>query len=400
MAMIALALLLSVILVEGVLDINNGVFSRISAKGQPSGSAIISSSGAYVWLVTSADGKTYQYSVDKNAWTLTSAVLPIANSQWSDLDDSAGVLFAFGGSSGFGSFNKIYFLVAHNPVSWMQFVDDGQISSRTAHTMTDMSGIMYIFGGWNAQIPKYYADTWMFDTTNLYQPQGTANWTESQTPYQPPARNAHTMVDYGGDLWLFGGFSHNTSNGANVNCSAPYDNCIWYNDLWTYNAASDKWMQVYAAAPLPTGRNQHTAAVIGENMYVFGGLIGPSNQAVNDMWAYNFPLQVWKKISPSGSVPSAGLTKTAVALGGKIYYWGSTNAFWSFNPHVNSDTTTSETSTSTTGLTAAITLNILISAAVAVLAYLIYRHTTKDPGSIFSDYAPMKEGQTTGQAKV
>eukprot|EP00456_Euglypha_rotunda_P037621 TRINITY_DN2888_c1_g1_i1.p1 TRINITY_DN2888_c1_g1~~TRINITY_DN2888_c1_g1_i1.p1 ORF type:complete len:151 (+),score=8.37 TRINITY_DN2888_c1_g1_i1:68-454(+) len=125
-------------------------------------------------------------------------------------------------------------------------------------------------------------------------------------------------------------------------------------------------------------------------MYVFGGLTGPSNTAVNDMWAYNFPLQVWKKLSPSGSVPAPGAVQISITLGGKIYFWGS--GFWAFNPHVSPDTTSEEESTSTTGLTAAITLNILISAAVAVLAYLIYRHTTKDSGAVFSDYAPMKEG--------
>jgi len=344
-----------------------------------------------VWLVTTADGKTYNYAPDTNAWTLTTATLPLSN-MWSDLDDSAGILYAFGGTTGFGSFSKIYFLITHTPNAWTQFVDDGQITARTAHTMTDMSGIMYVFGGWNSAIPQYYADTWWFDTTYLYNSQGSTNWTYSTSPYQPPARNAHTMVDYGGDLWLFGGFSHNTSMGAGVQCSNPLDNCIWYNDLWTYNAATDKWMQVYPSGPIPIGRNFHMASVVGENMYVFGGQVAPSNAYVNDMWAYNFPLQVWKKLSPSGSVPAPGTASISVTLGGKIYYWGTSTAFWSYNPHVTPDSTTTEDSTSTTGLTAAITLNILISAAVAVLAYLIYRHTTKEHNSVFSDYAPMKEG--------
>jgi N-acetylneuraminic acid mutarotase len=404
MAVIALALLLSVILVEGVLDLNNGEFAQVSPKDgiAPNGTAIFSSSGGYVWLVQQADGKTWRYSVDNNQWTQVQAILPLSNSAASDLDDSAGLLFAFGGSTGFGSYTRIYYLRNSVPDQWTQFVDDSQYSGlppRVAHTMTDVAGVMYLFGGWNQAIPQYYADTWWFDTSSLYTLSGTANWTYSTSPYQPPARNAHTMVDYGGDLWLFGGFSHNVSQGDSVGCANPYDNCIWYNDVWTYNTGADKWMQVYPAGPLPAGRNQHSAAAIGESMYVFGGLIAPSNQAVNDMWAYNFPLQVWKQLSPSGSIPQPGAVKICVALGGKIYYWGSTQTMWTFNPHVNADTTNTEETTSTTGLTAAITLNILLSAAVAVLAYLIYRHTTREPGSIFSDYAPMKEG-SGGTAKV
>jgi len=263
--------------------------------------------------------------------------------------------------------------------------------------MTDAGGIMYLFGGWNGQIPQYYADTWFFDTKTLYTAGGTANWTFSSTPYQPPARNSHTMVESGGDLWLFGGFSHNVSQSAGVSCTNPLDNCVWYNDLWTYDTAADKWQQVLPTGALPAGRNFHTAGAIGENMYIFGGLgkYPTPNSPINDMWAYNFPLQVWRQISPSGSVPQS-VSLISVELGAKIYYWGK-NTLWVFNPHVNPDTENDTETTSTTGLTAAITLSILLSAAVAVLAYLIYRHITRETSSVFSDYAPMKEG---GTAKV
>eukprot|EP00456_Euglypha_rotunda_P037614 TRINITY_DN2888_c0_g1_i16.p1 TRINITY_DN2888_c0_g1~~TRINITY_DN2888_c0_g1_i16.p1 ORF type:complete len:178 (+),score=18.27 TRINITY_DN2888_c0_g1_i16:87-620(+) len=158
MSVIAFSLFLSVFLVEGVLDLNNGRFDKISASGNnPNGQGIITSSGGYVWLVTTSDGKTYKYSVDTNAWTLTTAQLPLSNI-YSDLDDSAGVLFAFGGTTGFGSFSKIYYLPTHTNGGWLQFVDDGLISARVAHTMTDMAGKMYIFGGWNSGIPQYYAE--------------------------------------------------------------------------------------------------------------------------------------------------------------------------------------------------------------------------------------------------
>lgn len=396
MAVLALVFVLSVILVEGVLNVNNGQFDKISPRTSlsPNGSAIFSSSGGYVWLVQQSNGFTFKYSVDDNTWSQSPAILPLSNSQASDLDDSAGVLYAFGGTTGFGAYTRIYYLATNRPDQWRQFVDDSSqnLPVRTSHTITDVSGIMYLFGGWNSAIPAYYADTWWFDTTTIYDTFGTANWTYSSTPYQPPARNAHTTVDYGGDLWLFGGFWHNVSFGASVSCSNLAEACTWYNDLWTYNTGADKWMQVYPTGSLPTGRNFHSSAVIGENMYVFGGMVAPNNKAVNDMWAYNFPLQVWKEISPSGSVPSAGSVSICVALGGKIYYWGNTNQMWAFNPHVNPDTTNTEETTSTTGLTAAITLSILLSAAVAVLAYLIYRHVTRDQSSVFSDYAPMKEG--------
>jgi len=395
MAVIAFGLLCFV-LVEGALQLNNGQFEKLNPSGnpKPNSTALVSESGAYLWAVSSVGGQTFKYSVSNNQWTLTPAVLPLWNQGLSDLDDSAGLLFAFGGSTGFGAFNKIYYLTTQNPSEWKQFVDDGLITTRSFHTMTEMSGIMYIFGGWTqSPDPQYFADTWWFDTTTLYTEMGSANWTLSQTPYQPPARNAHTMVAFGGDLWLFGGFSHNTSVSAFVNCSMPYDNCIWYNDLWTYNAASDKWMQVYPTGPLPEGRNLHTASVVGENMYIFGGL-KYMNVPVNDLWAYNVVLQVWKKLEPSGSIPAPGAVNWAmgVTIGGKVYYYGDKGELWAYNPHVNPDTTTTEESTSTTGLTAAITLNILISAAVAVLAYLIYRHTTREPSTVFNDYAPMKEG--------
>jgi len=194
-------------------------------------------------------------------------------------------------------------------------------------------------------------------------------------------------------LWLFGGYSYNTSNGQ-VTCTGLYDACIRYNDLWNFIPQFDKWTKVYMTGVVPLGRSGHSANVIGENMYVFGGQAMLSNGQtydLNDMWGFSFTYNTWQQLSPSGNAPSPRHFHSGVNMGdGIIIYGGSSNGvhvgdLYTFKAHVNSDTSESDSETSTSGLTASIVLNVLLCAATGVLVVLNYRHVAPPSGSSYTE---------------
>jgi len=262
---------------------------------------------------------------------------------------------------------------------------------------------MYVYGGWNGT--EYFGDTWWFDTSALYQ-FSTANWTRSYSDSNPPPRNSHTAVAFAGHLIVFGGFSHNTSQGQ-VYCTNPLDNCVYFNDIWTYSPLADKWTELMPAGDLPTPRWGHSANVIGENMYVFGGT-NAAGQVLNDLWAYNFPYGVWQKLSPSGPTPPARYAHTGVTIGDGVFIYGGSNFgsnlrdFYAFYPHKGVSDTSDTTESETTGLKAALVVAILLSAIIAMFAILVYRHvsggSTTYTGGVTSSatYGPLITPSTQG----
>jgi len=287
------------------------------------------------------------------------------------------LLFAFGGSgNNGGNWSDIYFLSTTQPdKGWMILEDDKAIPQRNAHTMTNIGGIMYVYGGWNGT--EYFGDTWWFDTSALYLKPYT-NWSRSFSNANPPPRNSHSAVAFGGQLVIFGGFSHNTSQGS-VFCTNPLDDCVYYNDVWIYSPYADKWTQLMPSGVKPPARWGHSASVIGENMYIFGGT-NAAGATLNDLWAYNFPYGVWQKLSPSGSTPGARYAHTQVTIGGAMYvYGGSTFSstyrdLWTFTPHKGSSDTEDDMEQATLGLKACLIVAILLAAVIAMFAILVYRH--------------------------
>jgi N-acetylneuraminic acid mutarotase len=72
---------------------------------------------------------------------------------------------------------------------------------------------------------------------------------------------------------------------------------------------------------IPSERYGHSAVVIENKMYVFGGCdsLGRFN---NDLFVYNFDKKRWKQLTPSGTLPKARHFHTAVVHDGCIWVFG------------------------------------------------------------------------------
>ena len=58
------------------------------------------------------------------------------------------------------------------------------------------------------------------------------------------------------------------------------------NDTWSFNISAQKWTKVQCTGSIPSPRSAHAAVLIGDIMYVFGGL-APNKARLGDLAALN-----------------------------------------------------------------------------------------------------------------
>jgi len=268
-------------------------------------------------------------------------------------------------------------------MSWQIIPTTQDLPERNGHSTTALAGVLYVFGGWNETY--YFNDLWFFDVSALYL-QGTTTWIQSNA-YGPAARDGHSGVAYGGGLYIFAGFWHDVSYGPYVSCAT--EPCLWFNDLWVYSTLGYKWTQMIPGGPLPPARYGHVAEVVGENMYVFGGY-GATMTSLNDMWAYSFTFNLWQQLKPTGSIPSPRFDSASWVIGEAVYIFGGNDGalldLYAYYPHLNPDSTTTDESSSlegsVEGLEAAVSLNVILTFAIGVISYLIYREVSGGGGIV------------------
>lgn len=175
----------------------------------------------------------------------------------------------------------------------------------------DSSGNLWLFGGSTGTGSSYVPqnDLWKFstssgqwtwvagsntsDATGVYGTLGTAGASNT-----PGARvGSLTWVDASGNLWLFGGTGHDSTNNP-VNT---------LQDLWKFSASSGQWtwvngpntgggtgtygtMGTSAASNIPGSRLEGASWIDGSgNLWLFGGIGYPASgsaNTLNDLWKY------------------------------------------------------------------------------------------------------------------
>lgn len=100
-----------------------------------------------------------------------------------------------------------------------------------------------------------------------------------------------------GQLWLYGGVAAVTTDS---------------DALYVYDVDVGRWKQVRPrGARMPPGRRFHGAAMVGKDMYVFGGMNGTG--VFGDFWRFATDEYAWTEVTTSPDVPAlSGLTLTNV----------------------------------------------------------------------------------------
>lgn len=219
--------------------------------------------------------------------------------------------------------------------------DDHRPKPRSCHTMTVVGTNAFLFGGMTdstaddsddaddcAQASRELFRLDVSNKTNL-------EWKKiPETGLQPLARWRHSATLFDNtQILIFGGF-------------ATSDHRL--NDVWVFDAVGYTWSQPNpkhnqeATVPcqltnnqwanVPPPRASHSATLIGESIYIFGGYggLGYGRRDLDDLYSLNVNTWSWSKVLPKGSAPEKRSGHQACAIEKKIYIFGGSNSSTQF----------------------------------------------------------------------
>ena len=73
------------------------------------------------------------------------------------------------------------------------------------------------------------------------------------------------------------------------------------NDLWVYNIAEKRWVEIEASGNIPFERSGHSSDIFDDHLVIFGGIWDVTKE-LNDLHLYNFSDNTWiTLIEPANS---------------------------------------------------------------------------------------------------
>ncbi|KAG0412716.1 hypothetical protein HPB47_010106 [Ixodes persulcatus] len=251
-------------------------------------------------------------------------------------------LLVFGGMVEYGKYsNELYELQASR-WEWKRLKprpprgSPGPPCPRLGHSFTLIGNKAFLFGGLandsddpKNNIPRYLNDLY---TLELRPFSSSMAWDVPQVFGQPPPpRESHTAVAYQtregrqARLIVYGGMS-----GCRLG------------DLWQLDVESMSWSKpsVLGLAPLP--RSLHSATLIGQRMFVFGGwvpLVMDENKAsthekewkcTNTLASLNLETMTWEPLAMEvfeDAVPRARAGHCSVAINSRLYIWSGRDGY-------------------------------------------------------------------------
>lgn len=152
-------------------------------------------------------------------------------------------------------------------------------------------------------IDVHVVNTKTFCWTSLMHPKYNKGIRYPEVPYK---RYGHTAVLYKEMVYIWGG----------RNDVRP---C---NTLFAFNTNTFLWEKPTVHGSVPSFRNGHTACVVGDCMYVFGGCLQQINIYSRDVHCLNLETMTWSYVETSGETPSQRDLHTATVIGDSIYVFG------------------------------------------------------------------------------
>ncbi|NXH39059.1 LZTR1 regulator, partial [Dicaeum eximium] len=152
------------------------------------------------------------------------------------------------------------------------------------HSMVAYKGSLYIFGGMvDSAFTQAKTPLWIYDIDS-------ARWTQScnepaETESSAPAnRKGHSAVVYHSSMYIYGGYFG--IKGISQ-------------EFWEFHFDTRRWLCVSSLchSSSPGARHGHSAVVYHTAMYLFGGLMGLTEQ--RDLWRWDFRSSSWSSIRTS-----------------------------------------------------------------------------------------------------
>lgn len=95
------------------------------------------------------------------------------------------------------------------------------------------------------------------------------------------------------------------------------DGVTWFNDVWTYEPRSNAWTELDCIGYIPVAREGHSAALVNDTMYIFGGRT-QEGVDLGDLAAFRISSRRWYMFQNMGHSPSARSGHSMTAFGKHI----------------------------------------------------------------------------------
>lgn len=77
------------------------------------------------------------------------------------------------------------------------------------------------------------------------------------------------------------------------------------NDLWLFNIADKKWIEIEPEGEIPFERSGHSSDIYDDYLVIFGGIWDVTKE-LNDLHIYSFSKNVWMTVQTSANSPQIG----------------------------------------------------------------------------------------------
>ncbi|XP_070848653.1 host cell factor 2 isoform X2 [Chaetodon trifascialis] len=264
-------------------------------------------------------------------------------------------ILVFGGMVEFGKYTNSLYELQANRWLWKKLKPRAPRNgtppcARIGHSFTLVGNKCYLFGGLandsedpNGNIPRYMGD---FYELELQSVSGARGWSIPETKGGgPSARESHASVAYVGlgspKLYIFGGMQ-----GCRLD------------DLWQLDLDTMVWSMPQTRGSTSFPRSLHSASVIGNKMYVFGGWIpvpesdkhgalGIEWICTNSLSVLNLDTMSWQNLGPEqqddiesqlqsqgpqsedpyACWPRARAGHCAASVGSRLYIWSGRDGY-------------------------------------------------------------------------
>lgn len=196
-------------------------------------------------------------------------------------------------------------------MQWIARVEGGP--RRVNHTACVIGDQIYTFGGYCSN-EDYHAiktiDVHVLNTQtlrwSLVPPRSDKSGYLLGYPEVPFQRYGHTAVAYEHNVYMWGGRND--------------DVCC--NILFCFNTHTHTWSKPEVSGSIPGVRDGHSACIVGNSMYIFGGFEEEINQFSCDVHCLNLETMEWAFV-PTGSLPPSYRDfHTATVLNDRMYVFG------------------------------------------------------------------------------
>lgn len=155
-------------------------------------------------------------------------------------------------------------------------------------SLSATSSRLYLFGG---QLENdVFNDLYYFELTSFKLPKARWELVDPLNNFKPPPLTNHSMSIHKNKIYVFGGV---------------YNNEKVSNDVWCFDTLINKWLQLNTTGDVPLPVNEHSAVIVGDHLYVYGG--NDFSGAIYDtLHSLDLHSLKWSKLSKDLSVDGPG----------------------------------------------------------------------------------------------